>query len=334
MKRVEWRLGIGCLGAARIAPEVIVNPAKVRGDVDLVAIAGRDQERAREFAECHGFLRALPDYGAVIADPDVTLVYNPLPISHHAHWSIAALEAGKDVLCEKPFAMNAKEAQAVLDAARANGRRVIEAMHYRYHPSFLLALEWARTGRIGRIEGVEAHLHVAIPDNGGLEIRHLPETGGGAFMDLGCYPLSYALCLMGERPVDVRAQGTRTARGVDEAMSATLTFANGVEAQLSASMAMDVETSSKLEITGSAGLIRFDNPCVPHLGYALELETADGIVRPAIDRTTTYLHQMNTLVAALRSGASMPAEGQAIMDQQSVLDQVYQAAGMGDLRDR
>lgn len=334
MDRDEWRLGIGCLGAARIAPEVIVHPARVRGDVDLVAVAGRSIDRARDFAQRHGFVRVLPDYHAVVTDPDVTLVYNPLPINLHARWSIAALEAGKHVWCEKPFAMNAKEAQAVLDAARANGRRVIEAMHYRYHPAYLTVLDWVRSGRIGTIERIDAGLHVAIPDAGGQEIRHLPETGGGAFMDLGCYPLNYALGVMDQMPVTVAAEGTRTPRGVDESMAATLTFANGVEAHLSASMAMDVDTRSWLEIAGSAGRIRFDNPCVPHLGYALEMETGEGLVRPPVDRTTTYVHQMAALVDALKSGAAMPSEGQAVLDQQSVLDQVYAAAGMADLRFR
>jgi predicted dehydrogenase len=331
MKRDEWRLGIGCLGAARIAPEVIVAPAAVRGDVDLVAVAGRSPERTQAFAQAHGFTRVHADYEGVIADPDVTLVYNPLPISHHARWSIAALEAGKDVLCEKPFAMNAREARAVLDAARASGRRVIEAMHYRYHPAFLAVLEWVRSGRIGKIERIDACLNVAIPDADGQEIRHLPETGGGAFMDLGCYPLNWALSLMDWAAPAVVAEGRRTARGVDEAMSAVLTF-DGIEAHLAASMAMDVETRCWLEVAGTAGRIRFDNPCVPQLGYALELETGEGVERPAIDRTTTYLHQMAALVDALKSGRPMPSEGDAILRQQSVLDEVYVAAGMGDLR--
>lgn len=334
MDRDEWRLGIGCLGAARIAPEVIVHPARVRGDVDLVAVAGRSPERTQAFARQYGFARTLPDYQSVVTDPDVTLVYNPLPISHHARWSIAALEAGKDVWCEKPFAMNAEEAQRVLDAAQANGRRVIEAMHYRYHPAFLTTLDWVRAGRIGKVRQIDGCLTVAIPDAGGQEIRHLPETGGGAFMDLGCYPLNYALTLMEELPLNVAAEGTRTARGVDERMSAILTFANGVEANLAVSMAMDVETRSWLEVIGSAGRIRFDNPCVPHLGYALELETDAGIVRPPIDRSTTYFHQMAALVQALKSGAAMPSEGQAILDQQKLLDHIYTAAGMADLRFR
>ncbi|WP_404476668.1 Gfo/Idh/MocA family protein [Novosphingobium sp. BL-52-GroH] len=334
MDRDEWRLGIGCLGAARIAPEVIVRPASVRGDVDLVAVAGRSTERARAFAQRHGFARVLPDYLSVISDPDVTLIYNPLPVSHHAQWSIKALEAGKDVLCEKPFAMNVQEAKSVLDAARANGRRVIEAMHYRYHPAFLAVLEWVRSGRIGCVERIEACLNVAIPDGGGQEIRHLPETGGGAFMDLGCYPLNWAMSLMDWSIPCVVAEGRRTARGVDEWMSAVLSFPGGIEAHLSASMAMEVETRCWLEVTGSAGRVRFDNPCVPHLGYTLELETDAGIVCPVVDRTTTYLHQMNALVEALRTGTPMASEGHYILQQQALLDDIYVAASMGDLRFR
>lgn len=335
MVRDERRLRIGCLGAARIAPEVIVYPARIRGDVDLVCVASRTIDRAKAFADRHGFVRAVADYQAVVTDPDVSLVYNPLPISHHAQWSIAALEAGKDVLCEKPFAMNLPEARTVLDAARINGRRVIEAMHYRYHPAFLTVLHWVRSGRIGRIERIDACLNVPISDADGQEIRHLPEAGGGAFMDLGCYPLNWALSLMDRMPDTLVAEGTRTARGVDESMQAILTFDDGVEAHLSASMAMAVDIRSWLEISGSAGRIRFDNPCVPHLGYALELEEKEGgIVRPASDRSTTYVHQMAALVGALKTGTPMPSEGQAILIQQDLLDRVYDAAGMADLRFR
>lgn len=329
----NFLLRIGCLGAARIAPEAIVHPAFVRGDVEIAAVAGRDAERCRTFASRHGIGRVLPDYEALVSDPDIDLVYNPLPIHLHAEWTIRALEAGKHVLCEKPFAMNIGEAEAVLRASQVSGRRVIEAMHYRHHPAFRQVQSWLNQGRIGALQSIEASLAVAIPDNGN-EIRHLPETGGGAFMDLGCYPLSYALALLPGDPVSVAAVATLTPRGVDETMTARLLFEGGVTAQLSCTMAQGVPTQSLLELVGDKGRILFDNPCVPHLGYQLRLVNDDGVEVAPINRTTTYFYQMEALVEALRTQTYMATEGKAILRQQRALDAVYEAAGLRHLRYR
>ena len=325
---------IGCLGAARIAPPALIHPAHVRGGTTLQAVAARDTSRAEVFSGRHGFARAEADYAALIAAPDIDLIYNALPIHLHASWSIKALEAGKHVLCEKPFAMNADEAAAVIDAASSAGKRVVEAFHYRYHPGFKQLLAWIDAGAIGRVTAINGAFNVPIPDRDGTEIRHLPETGGGAFMDLGCYPLSWTLMVMGAAPAKVEAIATLTARGVDESIKTRLTFEHGVDAEIEASMAPGQGFVAIFTVTGETGEISFQNPLAPHMGSNLTL-TAGGRTETArVSRISTYTYQLDAVIDALETGAALPTEGVAILRQQQTLDAIYQAAGLRHLRYR
>ena len=255
---------IGILGAARIAPKAVIHPASVRGDVTVRAVAARDMQRAKAFAEKYSERRttieAFDSYQAVIDHPDIDLIYNPLPINLHAEWTIKALEAGKHVLCEKPFAMNIVEAKAMLAAAEQSGKRLIEAFHYRFHPAFQRLLDQVRAGEIGEIKSIDAVFNVWVGEDTGTEIRYLPETGGGAFMDLGCYPLSWALMLMDAEPETIDAEARLTDRGVDESLTATLKFAGGAVAKLQSSFAKGQPFKAALEIEGTKGSIKFDNP--------------------------------------------------------------------------
>src|SRR3954468_11300116 len=134
-------LRIGVLGAARITPTALVRPAGRVPDVVVSAVAARDPLRAKAFADKHSIPRVVPDYAALVADPDVDAIYNPLPNGLHAQWTERALAAGKHVLCEKPFAANADEARRVLAAQEGTGLVVLEAFHYRYHPLAARAIE-------------------------------------------------------------------------------------------------------------------------------------------------------------------------------------------------
>ena len=323
---------IGCLGAARITPGAIVHPVRVRSGAVLQSVAARDEVRARAFAETHGFRRHDASYEALVGADDIDVVYNALPINLHAEWSIRALQAGKHVICEKPFAMNAREAAQVLAVARSAGKRVIEAFHYRYHPGFLQALAWVDAGEIGLISSIDAEFNVAIDDRGGTEIRHLPETGGGAFMDLGCYPLSWVLHLLRTRPVHIDAKASLTSRGVDGSMRTVLTFPGAVKATLAASMAPGEAFSARLHVKGSKGEILFVNPLAPHHGGSLTLMAGSKRLSPRVSRISTYTWQLDTILFALEAQVPVPTEGDAIIMQQEVLDGVYAAAGLKALR--
>ncbi len=323
---------IGCLGAARIAPAALVDPAKVRGGAVLQAVAARDVGRAEAFRQVHGFTRVAANYAELVTAPDVDLVYNALPIHLHAPWSIKALQAGKHVLCEKPFAMNLSQAREVLAAAETAGKRVIEAFHYRYHPGFNQMLAWIDAGAIGEVTAIAAKFTAPIPNTGGQEIRHVPDTGGGSFMDLGCYPLSWTLAVARRAPVAITASAQMNPLGVDESLAASLDFGGGLTAQLASSMAMDAGFAAILKVTGSAGEITYINPLAPQLGAQLSLKGKTGDETARVSRLTTYAYQLDAVLTALESGEPLPTEGEQILLQQETLDRIYEAAGLRYLR--
>jgi predicted dehydrogenase len=328
-------LKIGILGAARIAPKAVCDPARVVSGVTLAGVAARNTDKAQAFADQHGVETVYPSYEALIASPDIDLVYNPLPINLHAEWTIKALEAGKHVLCEKPFAMNLDEAKAMQAAAEKAGKRLIEAYHYRYHPAFAACMDWLEQGRIGDITRIDADFSVEIRDSD-EEIRQLPETGGGAMMDLGCYPLSWSLHLRGPELTVVDAKAETTKRGVDETLEARLRSGD-TWVHLTTSMAQGTRFNAEMTIAGTEGLIHFGNPLAPHLGGSVSMRRADGSevdqLRP-VSAISTYTWQLAAIVDALKSGRQLPTEGQVILDQQERLDAIYESAGLRHLRYR
>lgn len=325
-------LGIGILGAARITERALIDPAKVVSGVRLAAIAARDRARADAYAAQHGVAQVFDDYADVITCDEVDLVYNPLPINLHAEWTIKALEAGKHVLCEKPFAMNVEEAKAMAAAAEKSGKRLIEAFHYRYHPAFQTCLDWIEADEIGDLRELHATFNVAIKDNG-TEIRHRVETGGGAMMDLGCYPLHWAMTIIAEAPTGVSASASLTPTGVDESLSARLEFGSGSVAHLSASMAAGEPFRADMRLIGSKGEIVFNNPLAPHMGARLSLARGPATISLAeISPISTYTYQLADVAPAIEDGQPLPTEGEIIARQQAVLDEIYAEAGLRHLR--
>src|SRR3954451_14255952 len=158
-------LRIGILGAARIAELAIVKPAHATG-TRLVTVAARDRRRAEAFAAEYGVERATDSYAEVLADPEVEVVYNPLPNSLHGPWNLAAVEAGKHVLSEKPFASTAEEAAEVRDAAQKAGVTVVEGFHYLFHPVMRRLFTLVDTGELGEVARVEAVIAMPAPDDG------------------------------------------------------------------------------------------------------------------------------------------------------------------------
>ena len=207
----------GTLGAANITPGALLQPASRNPDVAVVAIAARNRDHAQAMADKEGVEHVVDDYQAVIDHPDVNVIYNPLPISHHHEWTLKALAAGKPVLCEKSFAMNEREAVEMAEAADKAGLLLIEAFHYRYHPVFLRALEIYHAGAIGDLVRLTGHFHVGLGEREMPKdsIRMIYETGGGATMDMGCYPLSWMRHFTGEEPEVVSAEAVEGPPNVD-----------------------------------------------------------------------------------------------------------------------
>jgi predicted dehydrogenase len=321
-------VGIGVLGAARITEKALVHPAQVTPQCSLIAIAARDRARANAYAKKHNVAQVFESYQEVVSAEPVDLIYNPLPINLHAEWTIKALQAGKHVLCEKPFAMNVDEAKAMLAAAEGSGKRLVEAFHYRYHPAFETCLAWLAVDEIGEVREIQAAFTVQIKDDG-TEIRHRVETGGGAMMDLGCYPLHWALTVMGTAPNLVEASAKLTPTGVDETLTADLTFASGAHARLTTDMAPGTPFRADLKLIGTKGEIEFINPLAPHQGARLRTQAGR---EAEISPISTYTYQLASVLRALQLGTTLPTEGEMILRQQQALDDIYEAAGLRHLR--
>lgn len=230
-------LRIGILGAANIARHFT---AAVAGSpaVDVVAVASRELATAEAFAARHAIPSALAGYAALLADPEVEAIYNPLPNSLHAEWSIRALEAGKHVLCEKPIAVTADDARAMFAAAERSGRLLFEAFPYRSQPQTLAAARLVVEGAIGRPRLIQAAF--GFPMANPANIRLDPELGGGALLDAGSYPVSLIRLFAGALPQRVTALAHWSPRGVDMTLVANMRFADGLMAQAACSFGTGV----------------------------------------------------------------------------------------------
>ncbi|HVF74479.1 MAG TPA: Gfo/Idh/MocA family oxidoreductase [Acidimicrobiales bacterium] len=319
-------LRIGLLGAARVAVDAVLAPARELASVEVAGVAARDRKRAEAFASEHGVARVYADYDALLADAEIDVVYVPLPTSLHLEWALAAVEAGKHVLCEKPLTANADEAERLVAAADAAGRTVVEAYHWRYHPLAARLLELLGSGRISDVVSVEGVFTVPKPD--GVGMQHDLALGGGAMLNLGCYAVHWARTVVGAEPRVAAASAEVGRPGIDVAMTAELAFPGGIVGRVQTSMAPDAAFGALLVVEGTGGRIRVDNPLVPHLGHALTVWDEAGEVRETVEGRSTYWHQLATVAEGLRSGAPMPTGGADSVATMRVLDDIYRAAGL------
>ena len=317
---------IGVLGAAAIVPMALVKPANKVGDVEVVAIAARDRARAERFAAKQGIPRVHTSYDDLVNDPDINAVYVPLPNSLHGLWTIAALEAGKHVLCEKPFTANAAEAERVAAIAEASGLVLMEAFHWRYHPLAARMVEIVRSGELGELRRVEATF--AFPLFKRADIRWQHDLAGGALMDAGCYAIHMCRTMAGAEPEVLAARVKLRAPDIDRAAAVELAFPNGVTGRAACSMWSSTALRLSAKAVGESGTMEVLNPLAPHFFNRLVVKTASGRRRERVSRESTYAHQLRAFVAAVRDGAptlTPPAESIANM---RVIDAAYRAAGM------
>lgn len=318
---------IGLLGASRIARGAVIEPASTIDGVAVTRIAASSAAKAEAYAEEHSIPGVEDDYEALVTSDNVDLVYNALPPAGHKPWSIAALEQGKHVLCEKPFAMNAAEARDMVSAADASPGVLIEAFHCRFHPLFSRVLEIVGAGTLGNIRHASSRFEVAIPYTPG-ELRHTLEVGGGALMDLGCYPVHWLRTIMNAEPEVVSASAVQERKGVDTTMRAKLDF-DGVSAELRTSMAEDVpKFTASIVIEGERGRLTVINPLSPHNGHELILEVDGRKESSTVDGNTTYWHQLAHVAEVLEERAEPITGGEDAVANMQVIDSIYEAAGM------
>jgi predicted dehydrogenase len=248
----------GILGPGRIAPRIVrALDGNPRGE--LYAVAGRDHARARDFAERHGAAIAHPTFEALLGDPLVDVVYIALPNSMHAEWTVRALDAGKHVLCEKPFAMTVAEVDEIAAAAERNKRIAVEAFMYLHHPQNLRMLELVRSGAIGSVQLVSAAFSFLLDAPNDPRID--PDLGAGSLWDVGCYPVSISRRIAGEEPDGVGGFARFDERGVERTFVGQLHFPSGLLAHFESGFgAPDRE---RVEVVGSEATLVVHHPFLP-----------------------------------------------------------------------
>ncbi len=323
----------GILSTADIAVEKVIPGMRRAAGVEVVAIASRDGARAAAAAEALRIPRAHGSYEALLADPGVDAVYIPLPNHLHAAWTIAAARAGKHVLCEKPLAMTAAEAQGMVDACQAAGVLLMEAFMYRLHPSWVAVRELVASGRIGQLQAVDSWFSFFNddPDN----IRNILEAGGGALYDVGCYCVNLSRMLFGAEPEHVAASMVRDpASGVDVLTCGLLSFAAGIATFACSTRA---EPDQRVSIYGTEGRISLGIPFnIPPERPTEIYVTAGGDppVAPATEVVTfptadPYAVEASAFAAAVSAGGPVPVPPSDAVANLRVIEQLFEAGRPG-----
>jgi len=322
---VRW----GILGAANIAVKKVI-PGMQRGRRSrVVAIASRDLAKARAAAESLGIPRAYGSYEELLADADVEAVYNPLPNHLHVPWSIRAADAGKHVLCEKPIAMSADEARTLLAARDRTGVKVGEAFMVRAHPQWIKVQELIDADRIGELRLVVGHFSYCRRDVN--DIRSRPEFGGGALMDIGCYPIMLSRWLFGAEPIDVVGQiELDPDMGVDRLVSGLLRFEAG---QASFTCSSQLVPHQRMQIFGTTARIDVEIPvnAPPDAATRIYLDgggdlTGRGretIELPVVDQ---YTLQGDRFSEAIRGRGEVPVSLEDAIGNMAVIDALFRSA--------
>ena len=319
-------LRIGILGAARIAPAALISPARENAAVTVAAVAARDASRARAYAAKHGIASVHGSYEALVDDPDIDAVYNPLPNGLHGKWTRAALAAGKHVLCEKPFTANAAEAREIAQLATTSGRVVMEAFHYRYHPLTLRAEEIIASGELGKLKRVEAALCFPLPKFS--DIRYDYSLAGGATMDAGCYAVHMARTFGGSTPEIVSAQAKLRDPQIDRAMTAELQFAGGHTGRVRCSMWSSRLLQISARVIGEAGELRIFNPVMPKYFHRLTVRSPNGKRGERFGHRASYDYQLDAFVAAVQRGAPIKTTPEDAIENMTAIDAIYRTAGL------
>ena len=292
-KTLNW----GLLSTARIN-RALIPPLQVSRRNHLLAVGSRTQDSADVYAREKKIERAHGSYEALLADPDIDVIYNPLPNHLHAEWTIKAVEAGKHVLCEKPIALNVDEVDAIKLAAKKHGRVVAEAFMYRHHPQTLKVQEMVRGGSLGTLKLIRGSFGFHLQND--KDIRLVPEMGGGSIWDVGCYPISYARTIVGESPFEVFGTQVTGTTGVDLTFAGQMKFANDVIAQIDCSF--DIPIYWGVEILGSEASLRIPSPFKPQVNEKLYLTRDDNTEEIIVKGQELYIGEVEDMADAILDG--------------------------------
>jgi predicted dehydrogenase len=323
----------GVLSTANIAILKVIPGIRKAARCELAAIASRDAVLARDVADRLGIPKAHGTYEALLSDPDVDAIYIPLPNHLHAEWTIAAVGAGKHVLCEKPLALTVADAERMIEAARAAGVHLMEAFMYRHHPSWVAAVDLVRAGRIGRLTAVQTWFSFFNDD--ASNIRNVLDFGGGALFDIGCYAVNLSRLLFEGEPTRVAASLRRDpTSGVDVLTSAVLDFDDGIAAFTCSTR---VETDQRVDIYGTEGRITIAIPFnIPPDRATRIFVTAGGDppVAPTTDvlefaTADPYAVEFEQFAAAVLEDRPTPVPPEDAVANLRVIEAIFAAADQG-----
>ncbi|HKE53524.1 MAG TPA: Gfo/Idh/MocA family oxidoreductase [Actinomycetota bacterium] len=323
---VRW----GVLSTANINNKVV--PAtRAAARCEVVAIGSRDRTSAEAAASGYGIARAYGSYEEVLADPEVDAVYIPLPNDLHEPWTIAAARAGKHVLCEKPLAMSAKQAERMIEACETEGVLLMEAFMYRLHPTWVKARELVEGGRLGELRAVQSWFSYFNDD--ATNIRNIPASGGGALYDIGCYSVNLSRMLFGSEPVRVRGSVHRDPdAGVDVLTSGVLEFPAGVATFTCSTRA---EPDQRVHVYGTEGRISLEIPFNIPLDRATRVFVTAGGDPPGAPDTEVltfepaneYTIQAERFAAAILDGTSVPIPPADAVANLRVIEELFRVGG-------
>lgn len=326
--RLRW----GILSTARHAQSSMIGPINAGAHGVVHAIASRRLDKAKEVARRFGIPKAFGSYEALLADPEIDAVYNPLPNHLHVPVSIQAMEAGKHVLCEKPIALSAAEAVALIDAQRRTNRQVMECFMVRFHPQWLTVVELVQSGRIGFVQAIHGYFAYFNddPDN----IRNKADIGGGGLYDIGVYPVTTSRLVMAAEPTRVSATLVQDPKfGTDRMAAAILDF-EGVPATFSCST--QSAPAQRMQVFGSSGSITVEIPFNAPIDRPTRVIVDDardlfGSGREVIEIPTVnqYTLMADAFAAAVRAGQPVPLPISDGIANMAVIDALFRAADSG-----
>ncbi len=327
---VRW----GILSTANIAVKRFIPGALAAPNGSVLAIAGRDRDRARAVASRFAIPNAYGSYRELLDDPQIDAVYNPLPNALHAEWTIAALEAGKAVLCEKPLAATSREAQRMVDAARSTGVLLMEAFMYRFHPQHARVREILDAGEIGDVRAVRTAFTFALEPFDPKNVRLSKDLAGGALMDVGCYCVNAARMIFAEEPLWACAQWDfREAFGVEVSLAGVLTFSDARTATFDCGFR--AAGVGSYGIAGTRGQIDVPAAFVPQPADTVVRVTAGGETReeriPGVDQYRLEAIEFADALLRKRPVRIGPEDGVATL---RVIEALHRSAARDGARER
>jgi xylose dehydrogenase (NAD/NADP) len=313
---------LGIVSTADINRKVIPG-AHASDKIDLVAVASRDQARAEEYAAKSEIPRAYGSYEAMLEDPELDAVYISLPNTMHREWSIRSLEAGKHVICEKPFSKRPEDVEAAFDAAERAGLLLTEAFMYRHNPQTARLTELVRQGAIGDLRVVRSAFSYSLYDTENIRLR--TDVEGGSLMDVGCYCVSGSRLLAGE-PESVQGQAYVGPSGTDWVFSAVLRFPGDVHALFDCGTCLPER--DELEAIGTEGSLFLDDPwhCTEPV---IELRRGGDVERIELEPVDSYRLELENLADAIAGEAPLVLGREDALGQARTIEALFSSAETG-----